>query len=308
MFIAINGQLGSGKSEVCRWLEKNHCFKVFSTGRIQREYAISNGISTLEQNQKSKEDHSLDHIIDNKLLEFAEQNLGLNVVFDSRLAFHFVRDSFKVHLLVNPSVAAKRVYLNRNTSEEQYNNETEAMYRLVERRRLERDRYISIYGVDMSDLVHYDLIIDTTTLSIDEVCEIVFSEYQKFVNGNREKTFIISPQNVYPTEGIRNINMDRVYKYCSDFESEGELQQLIELAQVDDSLFVMDGHHRIMAANQKEVKSLKAILLYDKDAILPAGVTPEKYITISLSDIYDWEDANRFIYGYYPDVIKRERY
>ena len=51
MFIAINGQLGSGKSELCKRLEEEYGFDVFHTGKIQREYAAELGISTLELNR-----------------------------------------------------------------------------------------------------------------------------------------------------------------------------------------------------------------------------------------------------------------
>ena len=69
MFITINGQLGSGKSEICKILREEYGFDVFHTGKIQREYARELGISTLELNQLCNKDPSYDHIIDGKLVE-----------------------------------------------------------------------------------------------------------------------------------------------------------------------------------------------------------------------------------------------
>ncbi|MBR3738430.1 MAG: AAA family ATPase, partial [Eubacterium sp.] len=80
MYITINGQLGSGKSEICKFFKREHGFDVFSTGRIQRERAKQQGISTLEMNEKSGKDYSLDYIIDNATVEFAKENQGKDVI------------------------------------------------------------------------------------------------------------------------------------------------------------------------------------------------------------------------------------
>ena len=68
MFIAINGQLGSGKSELCKRLQSEYGFEIFHTGRIQREFASELGISTLELNERCKLDHHYYRIIDARLV------------------------------------------------------------------------------------------------------------------------------------------------------------------------------------------------------------------------------------------------
>ena len=135
MFIAINGQLGSGKSELCKRLNSEYGFEIFHTGRIQREFAAELGISTLELNERCKQDHHYDKIIDSRLVEHAEKMRGKNVVFDSRMAWHFVKGAFKVHLLVAPDIAADRVFFHRVAEEERYSSKEEAMKNLMERRR-----------------------------------------------------------------------------------------------------------------------------------------------------------------------------
>ena len=81
MYITINGQLGSGKSEICKFFKNEHGFDVFSTGRIQREKALLEGISTLEMNEKSGKDYSLDYLIDNATVKFAKEHQGEDVIF-----------------------------------------------------------------------------------------------------------------------------------------------------------------------------------------------------------------------------------
>ena len=306
MFITINGHLGSGKSAVCNYLKSAHGFDIFSTGRIQREYATKEGVSTLEMNEKSKSDYSLDHFIDDATVEYAHVHRNENVVFDSRLAWHFVPESFKVHLLVAPAVAAARVFNNRKTEEEQYKSEQEALQKLIDRRKLEEDRYVSAYGLKMNDFSNYDMILDTTTLTESEVCDFVYREYQEFMAGNYTKKLFVSPRNIYPTEGIRNINMTVYEKYLQSI-GETHMSQVLSLIRADDCLFILDGHHRVLAGNRSGVRIFPATLVCDESEKMSNGLSPKEYITISLSDVYDWEDAANFRFNYYPSIVRSGR-
>ena len=178
MFITINGDLGSGKTTVCNLL-KNFGFEIFSAGSIQRQMANSMNISTLELNKNSKEDFSYDFYIDNSIVEYAKKNTGKRIVFDSRLAWHFVPDSMKVRLTIKPYIAAERVFLNRQTSEESYSSVEETMEKLLERQKTEIERYQMIYNVAIDDTRNYDLIIDTTSLKPTDIVNIIICNYQQ---------------------------------------------------------------------------------------------------------------------------------
>ena len=178
MFITINGHLGSGKSTVCDLLREQYGFKVFNTGSIQRKFANEMNISTLELNKKSKEDFSFDYQIDNAIVEYAKAHVGERVVFDSRLAWHFVPESFKVRLIIPPEIAAARVYLNRQSKEEQYSSAQEALDMLSERQNAEAERYRLIYNIDVNDENNYDLIIDTSGLSPEEAAQKIIDNYK----------------------------------------------------------------------------------------------------------------------------------
>ena len=181
MFITINGHLGSGKSTVCDLLRERYGFKVFHTGSIQRQFANEMNISTLELNKKSKEDFSFDYQIDNTIVEYAKAHVGERVVFDSRLAWHFVLESFKVRLIIRPEIAAERVYLNRQSQEEQYSSAREALDMLSERQNAEAERYRMIYNIDINDGNNYDLIVDTSDLSPEAVAQAIIENYKGFI-------------------------------------------------------------------------------------------------------------------------------
>ena len=138
-------------------------------------------ISTLELNKKSKEDFSFDYQIDNTIVEYAKIHVGERIVFDSRLAWHFVPGSFKVRLIIRPEIAAERVYLNRQSKEEQYSSAREALDMLSERQNAEAERYRLIYDIDVNDENNYDLIIDTSDLSPEEAAQKIIDNYKKFI-------------------------------------------------------------------------------------------------------------------------------
>ena len=181
MFITINGHLGSGKSTVCDLLKDQYGFTVFNTGSIQRQFANEMNISTLELNKKSRDDFSFDNQIDNTIVEYAKAHVGKRVVFDSRLAWHFVPESFKVRLIIRPEIAAERVYLNRQSKEEQYSSAREALDMLSERQNAEAERYRMIYNIDINDENNYDLIVDASDLSPEAVAQAIIENYKGYI-------------------------------------------------------------------------------------------------------------------------------
>lgn len=177
MFISINGDLGSGKSTVCELLKNKYGFEIFSTGTIQRRLAKSNGISTLELNKISEKDNSLDNSIDKGVMEYANNHKGESIVFDSRMAWHFLPVSFKVRLTVDTLIAAERVYNNRYSPEESYSSIEDARRSLLKRQKSETQRFKIFYGVDIKDLNNYDLIVDTSNLTPEGVFNRVYENY-----------------------------------------------------------------------------------------------------------------------------------
>ena len=52
MHITLTGNLGSGKSTICRYLEGKYGYEIYSTGKVQRKLAEDLGITVLEMNQR----------------------------------------------------------------------------------------------------------------------------------------------------------------------------------------------------------------------------------------------------------------
>ncbi|MBE6547494.1 MAG: hypothetical protein E7667_01255 [Ruminococcaceae bacterium] len=182
MLISITGRLGSGKSTVCGIIKENYGFEIFSTGAIQREFARRKGISTLELNKRMKENPELDDEIDSLVTKISRERKEDKLIFDSRMAWHFAENTFKIFLTIDPMEAANRVFYNRISAEEHYTDVNDACEKLVERSVVERKRFIEIYGADYYDFKNYNLVVDTTNKTPDEVVSVIMEYYEMYKN------------------------------------------------------------------------------------------------------------------------------
>ena len=184
--ITITGSLGSGKSTVARILAKKEGTHRYSTGHALRHIAERRGMTPLELNEYAETHPEIDAEIDaifKKLRDFKKE-----LVVDSRLAWYFVPESFKVKFEVNPEIAAKRI-MNDNRKEEQYENVEDAVKHLKSRRASEVRRFKKIYNVDIEDNENFDLVIDTSSVTPEEICEIIFDSFKKDRAGEEYKKF-----------------------------------------------------------------------------------------------------------------------
>ena len=179
MHITISGRLGSGKSSIANILSRKHGFEVYSTGAIHREIARRHNVSTLEMNSLMAEDLSFDRAIDDTVRRISLEKENETVVFDSRMAWRFAANSFKVFVTVDPLIAASRVMGASRGEEEAYADIEDARSKLVERGRLENERFIALYGADYLDYSNYDLILDSTSMTAEELADVVYEEFRK---------------------------------------------------------------------------------------------------------------------------------
>jgi len=180
MLMSITGKLGSGKSTVCNILKEQYGLEIFSTGTINREYARRLGISTLELNERLKSDPALDKEIDGTVTRLSIEKKDEKLVFDSRMAWHFAKDTFKIFLTIDPMEAATRVMKNQRGAEEHYDSVEDACQGLIKRGTVERERFIQIYGVDYFDHNNFNLVVDTTSRTPEEIVGIIIENYESY--------------------------------------------------------------------------------------------------------------------------------
>ena len=99
---------------------------------------------------------------------------------DSRLAFYFVPKSFKVCLTVQDEVSGKRIYHDTlRSSEKKYHSIQEATTTAQQRHALEAKHFKKNYGLDIDNKDNFDLVIDTTHLTSEQVCDIIWDALNK---------------------------------------------------------------------------------------------------------------------------------
>ena len=196
--ISLTGDLGSGKSTVSAILCKQLHYEYIYTGQIQRRIAERYAMTTNELNVYAETHPEIDCEIDDTFKSLVDAD---SLIVDSRMAWFFVPTSFKVFLKTNIVVSAKRISGDQRRINENYESIQEAALKIVERKKSEVKRYKQYYGVDCLDLTNYNLIIDTTEISPDEVCDIILKEFAKFTHDSRhyKKRAFVSPKNLYPT-------------------------------------------------------------------------------------------------------------
>jgi len=168
--IAISGDLGSGKSTIGKLFEERFGFKFHSGGSIFRSLAQKYNMTPAEFSKYSEIHPEVDEEIDGELVKISA--LDADMVIDSRMAWHFVENSFKLHLLVDTKVAAKRI-MDENRGSEKYSTIEEAVDKIQRRKASENKRYTEKYNVDPDNLENYDLVVDTTYATPDEICDFI---------------------------------------------------------------------------------------------------------------------------------------
>ena len=203
MHITIAGKLGSGKSTVSKILAEKYGFEIYSTGKIQRKIAAELGISTLEMNELMCKDNSYDYKIDNAVAEISEETTDRSIIFDSRMAWHFAKNSFRVFMYVDPMVAAKRVFNDDRGAVEKYSSIEDANSQLLERSMNENRRFKEIYNVDNFDYGNYDMVIDASYTSPEYISECIYNNFKNHINEIcKENIILMSPKSLYPTKYI----------------------------------------------------------------------------------------------------------
>ncbi|MEK7613605.1 MAG: (d)CMP kinase [Patescibacteria group bacterium] len=177
--ITIAGAVGSGKSTTAKRVAELLAYKHFSSGDLFRAIARDRGLSVEALNLTAEEQTEIDHQVDELLKKMGRDDNHL--VIDSRLAFHWMPQSFKVYLSLNPDTAAERIFHHLQTEgrvSQTASSVEEVRQNIATRVESEKKRYKNLYAVDVTDTTPFNLVIDTKENTLDRVVETIISSYQ----------------------------------------------------------------------------------------------------------------------------------
>lgn len=180
--ITIAGRPGSGKSTASKLIAEKLGYEHFSSGDLFRAIGRERGIDVTQTNRAARHDGDIDRLVDERLVEIGKTQEF--VAIDSRLAWHWIPQSFKVFLSLDLEVAARRITANidpeRMKHEHIPEDPKEYAAALQDRLDLESERYQDKYGINPYDLDNYDLVVDTEANSPEQTAELIMNAYEEW--------------------------------------------------------------------------------------------------------------------------------
>ncbi len=113
----------------------------------------------------AKRDEDIDRKLDEEQKRIAKEKD--NIILEGRLSGFLVDADLKVWLKAPVEVRTERI------SQREGKPDSAAMAETSEREQCERERYLNYYNIDINDLSVYDLVIDSSKWSPEEINEIV---------------------------------------------------------------------------------------------------------------------------------------
>ena len=178
--ISISGELASGKGTVSKLLAEELDYTIYRNGEYVRKLAKEKGLDITSFNSYLNEHPEIDKQIEKSAAEYAETHD--HFIIDARLGWYAVPNSFKIYLTIDIDEAAKRALNDKARKDTEKFVTIEEQKADIERRyKMENERYFKIYGIHKEDLNNYDLVIDTTKLTPEEVKEKILDGYEKWL-------------------------------------------------------------------------------------------------------------------------------
>lgn len=175
MIIAIGGPPGSGKTTVAEHFAKAHGYVLVSAGVLFRQMAGAHGMDLSAFSREAEKDHGIDRDLDRRVLEeiMRQDAFGSDVIVDGRIQGHLLAQRripcLKVWIDASLDVRANRIAGREGQAVDVARREISG------REASERSRYQVIYGIDLGDLRDFDLVIDSSDKTPDEIVALVWA-------------------------------------------------------------------------------------------------------------------------------------
>ena len=258
--LTISGDLASGKSTVAKKVAARLGIRRLTIGDVYRRLADQRGLTAVEMAHYVESHPEIDEELDRLQADLASGEEP--VVVDSRLGWLFVAGAFKVHLVVDPTVAAARALARPATATEAYADLDAAAAGLSERAESERRRFLELYGVDKDRLRHYDLVCDTTRADPAVIVDLVVDAYHAWQPGQEVQLFI-APQRV-------SIGPDLV-----DADPRGK----VAVAYARPRFGALSGRETLRQALRDDSDGVPAVLVAEEDEEVRPGLSAREYVS-----------------------------
>jgi cytidylate kinase len=239
--ISLAGDLGSGKSTVAKILIPALGAEYYSTGAIVRSVAEKRGMTVVELNKYMETHPELDHEIDDGIAALSDDPRAL--IIDSRMAWHFTKGTFKVYLSTDIETSAYRI-MNANREGEHAASLEDTVAETRARRESEKKRYSEKYGVDITDLSNYSLVVDTTYATPEEIAGVIISCFNKWKEDKLLRFCYLSPERINYVDDEHDGEL--LAEYSASLER-GEDIPSVDVFERDGEFYIDNGQESALA-------------------------------------------------------------
>ena len=180
LVVTIDGPSGAGKGTLADFIAEKLDINCYSAGDFFREIAKDKDLSLEELSEQA--DKETDVKVDRRTLE---KGLNEDCLIESRIASWVLGDfsDLSIYVKANLEERARRIYSDleeeNREGEQEVENLDEAIEKVRKRDEDDKERYEEYYGIDISNIQDYDLVINNTHLSIERQNELIESELKK---------------------------------------------------------------------------------------------------------------------------------
>jgi len=178
MIISISGNAGSGKSTVAEKVVVKLNYESYYIGGIRREMARKRGMTLEEYNTYGETHPETDEEVEDYQTDLGKTKD--NFVIQGRVSYHFIPQSIKVFLDVHIDEGTKRIWKDMQENPEERNeakisSPEELKASLIKRQKSDILRYRKFYNLDPYNTENYDIVIDSTDMTPDQVVNTIIT-------------------------------------------------------------------------------------------------------------------------------------
>lgn len=174
MIITFSGTHGAGKTTTAKALAHQLGYEYYSVGSVMREIAKQRGITVKELAEQLSREPEIDRKIDAETQALANKK---NIVVDARMGWYFLPDSLKVFITAPLKKRAQRTF-NDPRKGDGFVSVKDAASQLEARQEQLSQNLVFLYGVDPYQESNFDMIIDSSEKSVDEVVHTIVAAIQ----------------------------------------------------------------------------------------------------------------------------------
>lgn len=179
MRIAVSGPPGSGKTTVCEMVAGAMGYELVLVGRIFRDMADERGVDLAAFGRLAEEDDAIDRELDRRMVAIARASEDM--VIEGRLTAALLKregvDVLAVGIGATEDVRCERIAGRECKPQDEVLGEMRA------RERSEAKRYADYYGIDPTDRSIYDLWIDSSDRSPEDIADEIVREARRRCDG-----------------------------------------------------------------------------------------------------------------------------